>query len=139
MSVEENKKAIYRAFEEVWNKGNYSIIPEVCSPDYVAHSGPQEVTGLDGFEQYVRNSRTSFPDLCYTVDEIIGEGDTLAIRLTMTGTFAGKMGDIEPTGNSVNYTFVLISRFTDGKCIESNVFGDSIVLYQQMGVTLPMG
>jgi hypothetical protein len=57
----------------------------------------------------------------------------------MAGTFSGKMGDIEPTGNSVNYTFVIISRFAEGKCIESNVFGDSIVLYQQMGVTLPMG
>ena len=136
MSVEENKKAIYRAFEEVWNKGDYSIIPEVVSPDYTNSYGHK---GLNDFEQFVKGSRTAFPDLHYTVDEIIGEGDTLAIRLTMNGTFSGKMGDIEPTGNNVNYTFVLISRFVDGKCIESNVFGDSIVLYQQMGVTLPMG
>ena len=136
MSVEENKKAIYRAFEEVWNKGDYSIIPEVVSPDYTNSYGHK---GLNDFEQFVKGSRTAFPDLHYSVDELIGEGDTVAAILTQTGTFLGKLGDIEPTGNSVNYTFVIISRFADGKCIESTIFGDSVVQYQQLGISLPTG
>ena len=136
MSVEENKKAFYRAFEEIWNKGDYSVIPEVISPDYTNNYGHK---GLDEFEQLVKGSRTTFPDLHYSVDEIIGEGDTLAARLTLTGTFLGKMGDIQPTGNRVNLTSAFICRFAHGKCIETTVFSDSAVLYQQLGSSPPTG
>ena len=136
MSVEGNKKAFYRAFEEIWNKGDYSVIPEVISPDYTNNFGHK---GLDDFEQLVKGSRTVFPDLHYSVDEIIGEGDTIAAILTQTGTFLGKMGDIEPTGNSVNHTAAFICRFVDGKCIETTVFSDSAVYYQQLGISPPIG
>lgn len=136
MSVEENKKAFYRAFEEIWNQGDYSVIPEVISPDYTNNYGHK---GLDEFEQLVKGSRTTFPDLHYSVDEIIGEGDTLAARLTLTGTFLGKYGDIEPTGNSVNLTSAFICRFANGKCTETTVFSDSAVLYQQLGISPPTG
>jgi predicted ester cyclase len=133
MSVEENKKSLTRCFEEVWNKGNYSLIPEFISPDYIYTNGGDK--GLEGFEQFVKNARTTFPDLHYTVDEMIGEGDTLAVRLTRTGTFLGKMGDIEPTGKSINLTHVLISRFADGKCIETTSFHDMLDFSQQLGIT----
>lgn len=57
MSVEENKRAFYRAFKEIWNKGDYSVIPEVISPDYTNNFGHK---GLDEFEQLVKGSRTAF-------------------------------------------------------------------------------
>ena len=135
MSVEENIKSCYRCFEEIWNKGDYSVIPEVMSPDYInTNSGAK---GLELFEQSVKNQRTAMPDMKYTVDEVFGEGDTLAVRLTLTGTFTGKTGDTEPTGKSLNYKQVLINRYADGKCIEATNFSDSLSFYQQLGLPLP--
>ena len=135
MSVEENKKSAYRCFEEIWNKGDYSVIPEVMSPDYInTDSGDK---GLEKFEQSVKNSRTAFPDLHYTVDEVFGEGDTLAVRLTLTGTFTGKRGDVEPTGKSLNYKQVLINRYKDGKCFEATNFSDYLSYFQQLGLPIP--
>jgi len=135
MSVEENKKSCYRCFEEVWNKGDLSVIPEVISPNYInTNSGAK---GLELFEQSVKNQRTAMPDMKYTVDEVVGEGDTLAVRLTLTGTFTGMIGDTEPTGKSLNYKQVLINRYLDGKCIEATNFSDMRSYYQQLGLPLP--
>ena len=77
------------------------------------------------------------PDIHWNIDEMIGEGDKLAIRLTITGTFTGKFGDIEPTGNKINFSLVHINRYIDGKCVESTAFEDRIKLYSQLGLSIP--
>lgn len=135
MSVEENKKSCYRCFEEIWNKGDLSVIPEVISPDYV--DGTRK--GIKDFEQYVKNNRAAFPDLHISIDQVIGEGDTLAIRLTWAGSFKNKMGDIEPTGKKGSYTFVLFNRYVNGKCVEATSFGDTLAFYKEWGIPLPKG
>lgn len=135
MSVEENIQSCYRCFEEVWNKGDLSVIPEVISPDYMnTGSGAK---GIEKFKQSVIDARNAFPDLHYTVEEVFGEGDTLAVRLTLTGTFKGKMGDTEPTGKSLNYKQVLINRYADGKCVEATNFSDTLSFSQQLGIAIP--
>lgn len=137
MSVEENKNSCYRCFEEVWNKGDLAVIPEVISPDYTGYSPGGTMKGLDSFVQMVKNQRAAMPDMHWTIDEIYGDGDTLAVRLTTTGTFTGKMGDIEPTGKQANIPLVLINRYKDGKCYESTSFSDRITQYQQLGIPMP--
>ncbi len=139
MSVEQNKESLRRCFEEVWNRGDLSVIPEVISPDYVGYSPGATVKGLDGFEQMVRSQRTAMPDIHWSIDEVYGEGDTLAVRLTTTGTFTGKMGDTEPTGKRVNIQLVLINRYVDGKCVEATSFADRLTQYQQLGIPIPQG
>jgi len=133
MSVEQNKASMYRCFEEIWNKGDLSVIPEVISPDYV--DGIRK--GLKDFEQMVKQQRAAMPDLHYTIDQVVGEGDTLAIRLTLTGTFKNKSGDIEPTGKKGSYTHVLFNRYVNGKCVEATAFGDTLTFYRQWGIPLP--
>ena len=122
MSVEENKKSCYRCFEEVWNKGDLSVIPEVIAPDYIGHNPQGQYNGLDGFENLVKVYRTAVPDMHWTVDDVFGEGDKLAIRLTVTGTQTGRVGDTEPTGEPVNTVALLINRYVDGKCVESTPY-----------------
>lgn len=122
MSVEENKKSCYRCFEEVWNKGDLSVIPEVISPDYVGNNVPEKITGLDGFEKMVKDVLAAIPDLHYSIDYVFGEGDKLAVHLTTTGTQTGKYGDIEPTGEPFNSMGLLINRYVDGKCVESTAY-----------------
>ena len=121
MSVEENKKSCYRCFEEIWNKRDMSVIPEVIAPDYVGHNVPQEIQGLDGFEKMVKDALDSVPDLKVSVDDVFGEGDKLAIRITNTGTATRKVGNVEP-GQPVRMVTVLINRYVDGKCVESTPY-----------------
>jgi predicted ester cyclase len=121
MSVEENKKSCYRCFEEIWNKGDYSVISEVISPNYVGNNQPK-ITGLDGFENMVKTVRAAVPDIHVSVDDVFGEGDKLAVCITMTGTQTGKYGDAEPTGEPVNSTTLLINLYANGRCVESTPY-----------------
>ena len=125
MSVEGNKKSCQRCFDEIWNKGDLSVIPELISSDYVAHNRQGDVKGIANFEQGVKNYLSGMPDMHWTIEQMIGEGDFLAIRLRLTGTFTGKIGDNEPTGEKVDGEFVLINRYVDGKCVEATPFGTS--------------
>lgn len=139
MSVEQNMASMYRCFEEVWNKGNLAAIPEVISPDYVAYGTQGEIAGkgLDYFEQGVKTVLAGMPDLRYTIDSVVAQDDTLAIRLTLTGTFTGKMGDTEPTGRQLDSKMALFNRYVDGKCVEARPFADTLARYRQMGIPVP--
>ena len=98
MSIEANKENIRRHLDEIWDKGNMDVISELFAPNYVFHSPDgNDGHGPDAFKQIVTMSKSMMPDTHYAVDNMIGEGDYLAVQYTLTGTFTGKWGDIEPT------------------------------------------
>lgn len=109
----------------------------MISPNYVGYNGPVVTKGLAGFEQSVKNQRAAFPDLHHSIDAVVGEGDMLAIQVTLTGTFKGRLGDIAPTGKKASTKFVLFNRYVDGKCVEATSFGDTLTTYRQFGIPLP--
>ena len=137
MSTEENKAVIRRVVEEVLNKGDMSVVPELIAPDYVYHSPFGEFKGPEGFKQFITMFRTAFPDLHLTVEDMVAEGDKLAARVSWRGTFKGKFGDLEPTGKQVNMTSDFY-RFKGGKEVEALPFTDMLTFYQQLGVAPPM-
>ena len=115
MSVEENKAVIRRVAEEVFNKGDMSVVPELIAPDYVYHSPFGGFKGPEGFTQFIGMTRNALPDIHMTIDDMIGEGEKLAVRLSFTGTFKGKFGDMEPTGKQINMKSAYFYRFENGK------------------------
>ena len=137
MGVEENKATLRRIFDEIWNKGNLDMIPELISPEYINRSPQGEMKGLDGYKQQIITARTAYPDLNMAVDFIIGEGDYLASQVTMTGTHKGEYMGIAPTGKKITYKHALFTRFKDGKSAEAVPFGNTLSVYQQLGVSPP--
>ena len=137
MSVEQNKNNIRRHVEEVWNKGKLDVIPELISPNYRNRSGQNEFKGPEGFKQMVTSARTAFPDLHFTIDEMVGEGDTLAVRYTYTGTFKGEYMGIAPTGKKATMTVAIFHRFEKGKQVGAQSFSDMLSFYQQWGIPIP--
>jgi predicted ester cyclase len=137
MSVEENKKTLQRNFDEIWNKRNLSLIPELVSPDYVGTNVFGVSKGHDGYEQMVKNSTTTMPDLLYTVDEVVGEGDTLMAKITLTGTYTGKLGNLDISGKKIKGTTVLVNKYVDGKVKESTAYSNPLETLKQLGVTIP--
>jgi predicted ester cyclase len=81
--------------------------------------------------------RAIFPDFHIVIDDIIGEGDKLAVHFTETGTMKGELMGIPPTGKKFNITVAYFYRFVDGKVAEVLAFGDTLSLYQQLGVRPP--
>jgi predicted SnoaL-like aldol condensation-catalyzing enzyme len=82
MSVEQNKETLRRYhIEELFNKGNLAIADKIISPDYVYHGpGGTEFKGPEGVKQMVAGFRTAFPDVHYMIEDMVAEGDKVAVR-----------------------------------------------------------
>src|SRR6185437_8799768 len=94
-------KAILRRFvDEVWNGGDLDAVERFIAPSYVRHDPglPMEVRGPEGVRQVVSVYRTAFPDLHLELEDLLVEGDRLALRLTGTGTQRGPLPGVSPTG-----------------------------------------
>ena len=138
MSIEENKALIHRHVEEVFNKGDLSFVEDIIAPDYVCHmSETYEFKGIDGFKQIVTGTRNAFPDLHYTIESLVAEGDKLAVRYSWTGTHQGDFFGVAPTGKRVNMKEAIFYRFKDGKEVEALPYADMLSLFQQLGVSPP--
>jgi predicted ester cyclase len=138
MSVEQNKANLSRIVEEVFNKGNMSVIPQLIAPSWSYNNMGQEFKGPEGFKQFASDFRTAFPDAQMTVDEMVGEGDKLAARIAIRGTFKGKLGDIKPTGKRFDVKFAYFYSYKDGKETAVPIeFIDNLDFYQQLGIQPP--
>lgn len=95
--------------------------------------GPQ---GLDpaGVKGAMTEFFTAFPDSRMPVDDIIAEGDRVAIRHTFRGTHQAPFQGIPATGKSVVVTGITTLRVQDGKVVEGWLNADMFGLLQQLGV-----
>ena len=120
MSVEENEAIVRRVVEEFWNKRDMEVADELFATNYVNHDPVMgELEGLEGFKQWATQGLTGFPDLQITIEDMVAEGDKVAVRLTATGTHTGEFMGVPPTGVHVTNTRIHIFRFAGGKIVES--------------------
>jgi len=136
MSPEENKAQYRRTFEEVFNQGNFAIVDELVAPDFLNHEIPPGMNnrGAEATRQAVTMLRTAFPDLHFTIEEVLAEGDTVAGRVTMSGTHLGPFQGIPPTGRSFQQAHMHFVRFRDGKAVEHRAVRDDLGMMRQLGV-----
>ena len=136
MSPEENKAQYQRTFEEVFNQGNLTIVDDLVAPDFLNHEVPPGMNnrGPDSTRQIVMMLRTAFPDLHFTIEEVVAEGDTVAGRVSMSGTHLGPFQGIPPTGRSFQQAHMHFVRFRDGKAVEHRAVRDDLGMMRQLGV-----
>jgi len=131
MSTEENKALLRRLFEEVWNQGNLATLHEVLAADFLYHP---DLRGLEAYKQAIKLNLTAFPDLHFTIEDMLAEGDRVVTRWTLRGTHQGPFQDIPPTGKPVTVTGISIFRVANGKGVEVWTDADYLGMLQQLGV-----
>src|SRR6266702_8775057 len=118
-STEANKASVRRFYNEVFNKKNRAAIEEFIAPNHVDHTLPPGLpAGIEGSKQFITMYLTAFPDLHFTVEDLIAEGDKVVARLTTGGTQQGVFMGIPPTGKHVTSTAIDINRMASGKSVE---------------------
>ena len=136
ISLEQKKAAIRRFHGEEANRG--TVLYDLLAPNYVGHlASGQQMNGPESFEQYASVMRTAFPDMHVTVDEIIGEGDIFACRISFTGTHTGDFMGIPPTNKSFDVTEAVFVRFEGSKIAEEWQYLNQLAMFQQLGVSPP--
>jgi predicted ester cyclase len=135
MSIEESK-AVYRRFvEDVINQGKLDVVGELFSPDYLDHSAPPGApSGLEGVKAVQSLFRTGFPDVHFTIENLVGEGDKVATRVTGSGTNTGPFMGRPPTGKRATWESMGVFRVANGKIVEHWGAPDLFSLLQQLGV-----
>ena len=131
---EQNKAIQRRIFEEVWNKGDLTVLDRVYAVDVVDHNPPPGLPpGVEGVKQFFRMYMTAFPDTHMKMEDQVAEGDRIVTRWTATGTHKGELMGIPPTGKQVRVSGIIIDRVQGGKIIEYWSFFDQLGLLQQLG------
>jgi steroid delta-isomerase-like uncharacterized protein len=135
MSPEENKAVVRRFVEEVFNQGNLAAVDQFLAAEYRdANALPGQEPGREGAKRAFSLYQEVFPDLRYTIEEMIAEGDTVVTRVTFRGTHRGAFLGIPPTNRQVNVPAVHITRLVEGTIREHWSLMDDLGLMQQLGV-----
>ena len=140
MSIEQNKTIARQFFEDAYNTGNVDLLEQLLAPTYVDEKAPPGTpVGPQGIAQVITMFRRAFPDLRFTIEDQIAEGDRVATRYTFRGTQQGELMGIPPTGKQVSIGGVSIYRITDGKMQQAWIEYDMLGMLQQLGVVPPAG
>ena len=119
MSAEENK-AIWRRWVEEFNKGKAAALAamdDIFATDFVAHGALGDFD-LENYKQHTSEYYDAFPDGHMTIDDMVAEGDKVAVRWTMTGTHTGEYMGVPPTNKKVTMWIIQIDRVVGGKIVE---------------------
>jgi steroid delta-isomerase-like uncharacterized protein len=143
MSTEANKSLALRYFSEVFNKGDLTVLEEIAAPEFVfimpTHDEP--FRGVDGYKGLVSMLRGCFPDIQFTVEDIVAEEDKVLTRWTARGTHTGipfptVIGDVPAVGNRFHIEGMTWHEISNGKIAKVTANEDGVGLITQLGRVL---
>jgi len=134
MNVETNKMVMSR-FLEFINTGSEQLATELISPDAIFHvpGRPEPVRGPSGYLEIIGMMRSGFPDIQWTLEELIAEGDKVAARFTMRGTHQGAFFSVPPTGKKIAVQAMNFYHLSNGQFVGERGQPDLLGLLQQIG------
>ena len=125
-----NKEIARKIYEEAINAGRLELLDSFFADEY---EGPDGTRGPAAFRATVAGLRTGFPDIRFTVEDLIAEGDRVAVRWSWQATHDGPFRGNAPTHKRVTNTGIVIYQFRDGKVIKNWLETDRLGALQQIG------
>ena len=119
-TTQENIAVSRRLIEDAFGKGDLPVIDEVCTERYVDHDPLLGDRGRDDVKHTITGYREAFPDLTFTIEDVVAADDKVVVRWRAEGTFENGFMGQEPThekGEPVEG--IGIDRFEDGRVAES--------------------
>jgi len=114
-----NKEIVRRFSDDLWGRGDFAAADEVLAADVIEHNPlPGQGAGRDGHKQVVAVFRSAFPDLRVVTEDLLEDGDRVALRWRAEGTHRGDLMGMPPTGKRVVLTGIEILRVAGGKIVE---------------------
>ena len=140
-SPEQNNAIAVQFFDSVWNKGDFSVLETLISPDAIDHSTvggvDKKEKGSASFRAIVSMFRAAMPDIHLTINDEIYADDKVVHRWTLVGTDTGGVMGMPPSGKQLTFTGITTARFENGLIVERWANVDELGLLQQLGVAPP--
>lgn len=134
METTSNKEVILHFYNEVLNNRNFDQLDGIVSDDYVSQRGER---GKDAFRKGVAHLIEAFPDVKWTLADVVSEGEKVVVRQRMDGTHLGTFQGIEATNRRIAIEGFAIYELADGRIIGHQIETDRLSFFQQLGVLPP--
>ncbi len=135
-AVHPSLEVMHRMFDEGFATGNETIADELCSPDLVEHQFGLQGQGAEvvaNVRAAIRDVNGAFPDIRFTIEDFVEDGDKIWVRArgrgTETGPFFGP-----PSGRPVDLTVIDVARVVDGRIVEHWGVPERFAVLAQTGV-----
>jgi len=136
--VEAQNKELTGEMWEAWSKGEFEAFKELLAPDFVYYF-PSRSTKPMSREELIEIGKmlhNAFPDISWSMEELIATEDKTIIRFIERGTHEGEYMGIPATGNKYESSGILINRIENGKIVEAREELDLLAIMQQLGMEL---
>ncbi len=136
--VEKQNEALMRRSFEEWNKGSSDFFMEATTPDYTfcSPSGNRNPMPREKAVENVEMFWKGFPDISFSIEDIIAEGDMIITKMVVKGTHEGEFMGIPATGRKIEVSGIIISRIENGKFVKEWEEMDNLGLMTQLGMEL---
>jgi steroid delta-isomerase-like uncharacterized protein len=131
---DERRARIEKAWEAAWDRGEVDVLDELLSPGYQRWGSDDTPQGPTEFKASIIATRSAFPDLVTTIDEIVVEGDRAAVRWHSSGSHEHSFLGVPATKRSVQVSGSTFARFEDDRIVEEFVTWDPRVLLSALGI-----
>ncbi len=140
-SCADNKQLVHRFMDECWNLGKFESLREMVADDCRIHDPvfPSLTAGIENLKQHIITCRNGFPDLNFTIEDTIGEGDEVVTHWTARGTHRSKFLGLEATNRSATVTGTSIFKVEDCKIVEQWADWNLLSLLEQLGLATAPG
>jgi steroid delta-isomerase-like uncharacterized protein len=130
------RTVLVRYYDEIWNQGRLEVCDELIAPDYVNHSAPLPdlPPGPDGAKRVVVAVRRAFPDVHYTIEDMVLGEEKAALRVTMRGTHRGEFLGVAPTGRTIEVQELQIEHLRNSQIVAHWHQIDDLGLQRQLGL-----
>jgi len=138
--MDDPKELINRFVEELWNQRRLDVADAIFAKDCVTHQLRSGVAtdsvprGPEAIKEHVAGWVASFPDLRFTIEQMLGEGDRVVMQLLMEGTHQRAWMGIPASGKKMQIRMFTVHRVVQGKIVEDWVLVESLGLFEQFGV-----
>jgi steroid delta-isomerase-like uncharacterized protein len=134
--VEQNKEIARRFYDECWNQGKVDRVDQYVAKDCRYHDPvfPALAPGVDSLKRHITMCRNAFPDLRFTLDDIIAERDEVVVHWTANGTQEGQFVGIAATRKTATVGGTSIYRIKNQRMVEQFVDWNLLTLLEQLGV-----
>jgi steroid delta-isomerase-like uncharacterized protein len=128
--VSDNKQVIRKLYNEGFNTGDVDLMKALVADDFQGSRGEK---GPDEFVASIASLRKGFPDVRFTIEDLIAEEDRVAVRWRFEATHSGPFAGTPATGKAVTQTANVIYQLRDGRITRAWQQVDRLGLLQQIG------
>ncbi len=133
MGLEENRAVVRRFIEEIFVRGNTAAVDELVDPSFVAHTWPSTGDPRADLRAAIERVGAALADGAFVIDDMIAEGDRVAVRLTASATQVGPFMGLPPSGRRYSIGEIHIFRVRDGLVVEHWHQFDQLGMLRQLG------